>query len=55
MRRFCTKDPALALNSIYKFSPQFSISAEYRHFFTHYFVSGRRNAGHVNLAAAYSF
>ena len=54
-RDFRTRNLAFALNSIYKFSPQFSISAEYRHFFTHYFVSGRRDAGHVNLAAAYSF
>ena len=54
-RDFRTKNLALALNSIYKFSPQFSISAEYRHFFTHYFVSGRRDAGHINLAAAYTF
>ena len=54
-RDFRSRNLAFAFNTIYKFSPQFSVSAEYRHLFTHYLNSGRRDAGHINLAAAYTF
>lgn len=54
-RDYRSRNLAIALNSIYRVNPQFSISAEYRHFFTHYLITGRRNAGHINLAAAYTF
>ncbi len=54
-RDFRTQNFAFAFNSIYKFTPQFQIGAELRRFQTLYLLSGRRNANHVNLAAAYSF
>lgn len=54
-RDFRTRNLAFAFDSIYKLTPQFSIGAEIRRFQTGYFFSGRRNANHVNLSAAYSF
>jgi hypothetical protein len=44
-----------AFDAIYKFTPQFSIGAEFRRFETDYLQSGRREASHFNLGAAYSF
>ena len=54
-REFRSQNISFAVNSIYKFSPQFSISGEFRRFQTLYLFTGRRNANHINLAAAYSF
>ncbi len=54
-RDFRTQNIVLAANAIYRFTPQFSIAAEYRRFRTNYFVTGRRTGDHFNLAAAYTF
>jgi hypothetical protein len=52
---FRTSNIAYALNTIYKVTPQLSIGTEYRRFVTRYLVTNRSTAGHINLAAAYSF
>ena len=54
-RDWRTRNFAIATNFIYKFTPQFSIGAEFRRFQTSYFYSGRQNANHVNLGASYTF
>ena len=54
-RDFRSQNFAFALDAIYKFTPQFQIGAEFRRMQTLYLLSGRRNANHVNLSAAYSF
>ncbi len=54
-RDFRTQNFAFAFDSIYKFTPQFQFGAEFRRLQTLYVLSGRRNANHVNLSAAYSF
>ena len=54
-RDFRTQNFAFAFDLIYKFTPQFQIGGEFRRLQTLYVLSGRRNANHVNLSAAYSF
>ena len=54
-RDFRARNLSYAFEAIFKFSPQFSIGSEFRSFQTTYLFSGRRNANHINLAAAYSF
>jgi hypothetical protein len=54
-RDFRSQNFVYAFDAIYKFTPQFSLGAEFRRFETLYFFTGRRSANHVNLAAAYSF
>ena len=54
-RDFRSRNFSYAFDAIYKFSPQFSIGAEFRRLETSYIVSGKRAANHVNLSAAYSF
>ncbi len=54
-RDFRTRNLSYAFDLIYKFSPQFSIGAEFRRLQTSYLLSGRRSANHTNLSAAYSF
>ncbi len=54
-RDFRTQNFAFAFDLIYKFTPQFQIGGEFRRLQTLYLLSGRRNANHVNLSAAYSF
>ncbi len=54
-RDWRTQNFSYAFDAVYKFTPQFSIGAEYRRLRTIYLLSGRRNADHVNLGAAYSF
>lgn len=54
-RDFRRQNFSFAFDAIYKFIPQFQIGAEFRRLQTLYFLSGRRNANHINLSAAYSF
>ena len=54
-RDWRSRNLAFAGDIIYKFTPQFSIGAEFRRFQTNYYYSGRQNANHVNLAASYTF
>ena len=54
-RDWRTQNVAVAGNFIYRFTPQFSIAGEIRRFQTNYFRTARRNANHLNFAAAYSF
>ncbi len=54
-RDFRSRNLSYAFEAIFKFSPQFSIGSEFRSFQTTYLFSGRKNANHINLAAAYSF
>lgn len=42
-------------NMVYRFTPHFSVGAEFRRLMTNYLISGRRNSNHVNLGASYSF
>ncbi|MDM7921438.1 MAG: hypothetical protein QUS14_03980 [Pyrinomonadaceae bacterium] len=46
---------AYAFDLIYKFTPQFSIGAEFRRFQTDWTLTGRQRSNHVNLGAVYSF
>lgn len=54
-RDFRSRNLSYALDLIYKFTPQLSFGAEFRRIQTDYLLSGRRNANHFNLGAAYSF
>ena len=54
-RDWRTRNLAFAGEVIYKWTSQFSIGLEVRRLQTTYLFSGRQNANHVNLAAAYSF
>lgn len=54
-RDWRTRNLAIAANVTYKFTNSFSIGAEFRRFQTNYFYSGRQNANHANLGAAYTF
>ena len=54
-RDFRRQNFSFAFDAIYKFTPQFQIGAEFRRMQTLYLLSGRRNANHFNLGAAYSF
>ncbi len=54
-RDFRAQNFAFAFDAIYKFTPQFQIGGEFRRLQTLYLLTGRRNANHVNLSAAYSF
>lgn len=54
-RDFRAQNLAYSFDAIYKFTPQFQIGAEFRRLQTLYLLSGRRNANHLNLSAAYSF
>lgn len=54
-RDFRRQNFSFAFDAIYKFTPQFQIGGEFRRLQTLYLLSGRRNANHVNLSAAYSF
>lgn len=54
-RDWRTRNLAFAANTTYKFTPNFSVGAEFRRFQTNYFYSGRQNSNHVNLGASYSF
>ncbi|HMO79413.1 MAG TPA: hypothetical protein PKD24_01345 [Pyrinomonadaceae bacterium] len=50
-----TRNLTYAFDAIYKVTPQFSIGAEYRRFWSTWTLSGRRTNNHVNLGAVYSF
>lgn len=52
---FRSRNFVYALDLIYKFSPQFSLGAEFRRLQTQYLFTGERKASHVNLGASYSF
>lgn len=54
-RDFRRQNFSFAFDAIYKFTPQFQIGGEFRRLQTLYILSGRRNANHFNLSAAYSF
>ena len=54
-REFRSRNLAFAINSIYKFTPQLSIGAEFRRFYTDWTLSGRQISSHLNLGAVYSF
>lgn len=54
-RDFRRQNFAFAFDAIYKFTQQFQIGGEFRRLQTLYILSGRRNANHLNLSAAYSF
>ncbi len=54
-RDFRRQNFSFAFDAIYKFTPQFQIGGEFRRLQTLYVLSGRRNANHINLSAAYSF
>ncbi len=54
-RDWRTRNFAFAANASYRFTPNFSVGAEFRRFQTNYFYSGRQNSNHVNLGASYSF
>lgn len=52
---FRSRNFVYAFDLIYKFTPQFQVAAEFRRFATQYFLTGVRQADHINLGAAYSF
>ncbi len=54
-REWRTRNLVFAGNLVYRFTPQFSVGAEFRRIITSYLLSGRRNSNHVNLGATYSF
>lgn len=54
-RDFRRQNFSFAFDAIYKFTTQFQIGGEFRRLQTLYVLSGRRNANHFNLSAAYSF
>ena len=54
-RDFRRQNFSYAFDAIYRFTPQFQFGAEFRRLQTLYLLSGRRNANHYNLTAAYSF
>ncbi|MBK6725479.1 MAG: hypothetical protein IPG58_20110 [Acidobacteria bacterium] len=54
-RDWRSRNFVLATNFVYKFTPQFSLGAEFRRLRTDYVSSGRRQSNHVNLGASYSF
>lgn len=54
-RDFRRQNFSFAFDAIYKFSLQLLIGAEFRRLQTLYLLSGRRNANHINLSAAFSF
>ena len=54
-REWRTRNFVTAANMVYKFTPQFSIGAEFRRMRTNYVFSGRRGVNHLNLGASYSF
>jgi hypothetical protein len=49
------RNQAFAFSFIYKLSPQLSWGLEFRRFETLYLQTGKQNANHVNLGAAFSF
>lgn len=54
-RDWRTQNLVIAGNVVYRFTPQFSIGAEYRRLRTSYLLSQMRIANHFNLGASYSF
>ena len=54
-RDWRSRNLVFAGDVIYRFTPQFSIGAEFRRFQTNYYYSGRQNANHINLGASYAF
>ncbi|MEQ1607202.1 MAG: hypothetical protein ABL999_20255 [Pyrinomonadaceae bacterium] len=54
-RDWRSRNFVIATNLIYKFTPQFSIGAEFRRLKTSYLFSSRQISNHVNLGASYSF
>ncbi len=54
-RDWRTRNLVVAGNVVYKFTPQFSVGAEYRRLRTSYLLSQMRIANHFNLGASYSF
>lgn len=54
-RDWRTQNLVVAGNVVYRFTPQFSIGAEYRRLRTSYLLSQMRIANHFNLGASYSF
>jgi hypothetical protein len=55
MRDWRLRNQGIAFSSIYKLTPQLSISLEYCRLETDYLQSERQTANHLNLGAAYSF
>jgi hypothetical protein len=49
------RNQSFAFSLLYKLSPQFTWGVEFRRFETDYLLSGRQNANHLNLGAAFSF
>jgi hypothetical protein len=49
------RNQSYAFSLLYKLSPQFTWGLEFRRFETDYLQSGRQNANHLNLGAAFSF
>ena len=54
-RDWRTRNFVVASNLNFKFTPQFSLGAEFRRLRTYYLLSGRQTSNHVNLGASYSF
>jgi hypothetical protein len=54
-RDWRVRNQSLAFSFLYKLSPQFTWGMEFRRFETDYLLSGRQNANHLNLGAAFSF
>lgn len=54
-RNWRARNLSYAFVVIFKPIPQLSIGGEFRRFHTTYFLTGDRDAGHINLGAAYSF
>ncbi|HCA58396.1 MAG TPA: hypothetical protein DEP46_10465 [Blastocatellia bacterium] len=54
-RDWRTRNLVIATNVAYRFTPQFTLGAEFRRLRTNYFLSGLQISNHVNLGASYSF
>lgn len=54
-RDWRSRNVVFAGDIVYRFTPQFSIGAEFRRFQTNYYYNGRQNANHINLGASYAF
>lgn len=54
-RDWRTRNLVIATNIAYRFTPQFTLGAEFRRLRTNYFLSGLQISNHVNLGASYSF
>jgi hypothetical protein len=50
-----SRNLTFAFNAIYKLTPQFSLGAEYRRFWSTWTLSGRQTSDHINLGVVYNF